>query len=161
VAWQDELALIESVLKGYPNSIAKADALRAVRVLQATLPAAPTVQEPVAWLYPEGLEALQNGKCWTAYPTKHDGCNIPLCAPSAAQPAVLEGWIAVSDRLPLEDDGEVLVLMRDGRHEIAWATYWHGASNAFAQWTFRDPDEDETPTHWMKIAAAPEKGGEA
>ena len=39
-AWQDELALIEAVLKGYPNSIAKADALRAVRVLQAIPPAA-------------------------------------------------------------------------------------------------------------------------
>ena len=62
-------------------------------------------------------------------------------------------WIAVSDRVPLEEDGEVLVQMRDGRHEIAWATYWHGASNAFAQWTFRDPDEDETPTHWMTIPA--------
>ena len=34
--WLDELTLIEAVLKGYPNSIAKADALRAVRVLQAT-----------------------------------------------------------------------------------------------------------------------------
>ena len=68
-----------------------------------------------------------------------------------------EGWIAVSDRLPLEEDGEVLVRMRDGRYEIAWANYWHGASNAFAQWTFRDPDEDETPTHWMKIAAAPQQ----
>ena len=40
--------------------------------------AAQTVQEPVAWLYPEGLEALQNGKCWTAYPTEHEDCNIPL-----------------------------------------------------------------------------------
>jgi hypothetical protein len=38
--WSDELALIESVLKGYPDSIAKADALRAVRGLQATPPAA-------------------------------------------------------------------------------------------------------------------------
>jgi hypothetical protein len=36
--WSDELALIESVLKGYPDSIAKADALRAVRGLQATPP---------------------------------------------------------------------------------------------------------------------------
>ena len=35
-------------------------------------------QEPVAWLYSEGLKALQDSKCWTAYPTKHDGCNIPL-----------------------------------------------------------------------------------
>ena len=65
-----------------------------------------------------------------------------------AEPA---GWIAVSDRLPLEADGEVLVRMRDGRHEIAWATYWHGANTGFAEWTFRDQDEDETPTHWMPI----------
>ena len=36
------------------------------------------VQEPVAWLYPEGLKALQNGKCWTAYPTQHEDCNTPL-----------------------------------------------------------------------------------
>ena len=36
------------------------------------------VQEPVAWLYPEGLEALQAGKCWTAYPRSHEDCNIPL-----------------------------------------------------------------------------------
>lgn len=66
----------------------------------------------------------------------------------------LTGWIAVSDRLPAEADGEVLVRMRDGRCEIAWATYWHGASNGFAQWTFRDPDEEEAPTHWMPIPAA-------
>lgn len=39
---------------------------------------AQTVQEPVAWLYPEGLKALQNGKCWTAYPTQHEDCNTPL-----------------------------------------------------------------------------------
>ena len=67
------------------------------------------------------------------------------------------GWIAVSDRLPLEADGEVLARMRDGRPEIAWATYWHGANNGFAQWTFRDPDEDETPTHWMPLPAAPKE----
>ena len=36
------------------------------------------VQEPLAWLYPEGLEALQNGKCWTAYPRAQEDCNIPL-----------------------------------------------------------------------------------
>lgn len=66
----------------------------------------------------------------------------------------LTDWVAVSDRLPAEEDGEVLVKMRDGRCEIAWATYWHGASNDFAQWTFRDPDEYEAPTHWMLIPAA-------
>jgi hypothetical protein len=36
---------------------------------------------PVAWLYPEGLEALQKGKCWTAYGTKQgDDCSIPVFA---------------------------------------------------------------------------------
>ena len=65
----------------------------------AALKAQQPVQQPVAWLYPEGLEALQNGKCWTAYPTKHDGCNIPLCAPPAAQPAPV----------PLTDMAKILV----------------------------------------------------
>jgi hypothetical protein len=64
---------------------------KAITAIKQAL-AAPTVQEPVAWLYPEGLEALQNGKCWTAYPTKHDGCNIPLCAPPAAQ----RQWVGLS-----------------------------------------------------------------
>ena len=41
--------------------------------------AQPAQQEPVAWLYPEGLEALKAGKCWTAYGTKQDdNCNIPV-----------------------------------------------------------------------------------
>ena len=45
------------------------------------------VQEPVAWLYPEGLEALQRGKCWTAYGTKQDDdCNIPVYLNAAVAP---------------------------------------------------------------------------
>ena len=48
--------------------------------------------------------------------------------------------------------------MRDGRCEIAWAVYWHGASNSFASWSFRDPDEDESPTHWMPLPPAPSLG---
>ena len=35
-------------------------------------------QEPVAWVYPEGLEALKNGKPWTAYGTKQEANNIAL-----------------------------------------------------------------------------------
>ena len=31
------------------------------------LPAAQPEQEPVAWVYPEGLDALKAGKPWTAY----------------------------------------------------------------------------------------------
>ena len=55
------------------------------------------VQEPVAWLYPEGLKALQNGKCWTAYPTQHEDCNTPLYIamppmPVQEQQAEQIGW---------------------------------------------------------------------
>ena len=87
-----------------------------------------------------------------AYKEQVDAHEAAITAGRAALAnAEPEGWIAVSDRLPLEADGEVLVRMRDGRHEIAWATYWHGANTGFAEWTFRDQDEDETPTHWMQI----------
>ena len=72
----------------------------------------------------------------------------------AAPPAV-PAWLSASNP-PTESQGEVLVLMQDGTCEIAWATYWHGSSNAFAGWTFRDPDmEDAQPTHWMPLPAAP------
>ena len=62
--------------------------------------AAQTVQEPVAWLYPEGFGALQNGKCWTAYPTKHEDCNIPLYTALPQRP-----WVGLTEqeRNDLED----------------------------------------------------------
>ena len=45
--------------------------------------------QPVAWLYPEGLEALKAGKCWTAYGTKQDdNCNIPVYLNAAVAPKV-------------------------------------------------------------------------
>ena len=69
----------------------------------------------------------------------------------APQPVVREPQWSPASTPPKESDGEVLVRMADGRCEIAWATYWHGSSNAFAQWTFRDPDEEETPVEWMLI----------
>ena len=34
-------------------------------------------QEPIAWVYQEGLEALKSGRPWTAYGSKGDG-RIPL-----------------------------------------------------------------------------------
>ena len=34
--------------------------------------------EPVAWVYPEGLEAFKNGKCWTAYGTHQNEQMSPL-----------------------------------------------------------------------------------
>jgi hypothetical protein len=45
-------------------------------------------------------------------------------------------WIPVAERLPKESDRTVAVLLDNGEPAVAWATYWHGASNAFAEWTF-------------------------
>jgi hypothetical protein len=45
--------------------------------------------QPVAWLYPAGLEALKAGKCWTAYGTKQDdNCNISVYLNAAVAPKV-------------------------------------------------------------------------
>lgn len=81
-----------------------------------------------------------------------------------AQAGVQTGWIKASDRVPLESDGEVFVRFTDGSVGTAWATYWHGASNGFAQWSHPDPEEDRTVAYWMKppmLAAAPKEGGAA
>jgi hypothetical protein len=90
--WQDELALIEAVLNGYPDSMAKADALRAVRVLQANPPAAqpaPTVQEPVWWPRPED-QPIDNGPDHEDGPDE-EGFSGPRPWNSYAQPAPEKG----------------------------------------------------------------------
>ncbi len=101
------------------------------------------------------------GWCWSHdHFTEGKGTPVgwlPIAAPiaqTAPQPEQ-SGWINAAERVPAEDDGEVLALMDDGTCEIAWASYWHGARTDFAGWTFRDPDEDRTPTHWMPLPAAP------
>lgn len=77
---------------------------------------------------------------------------------SEATAAQQDGWISVDDRLPLESDSTVAVLMDDGSVLTAWATYWHGASNKFARWTFPiDPDGADV-THWTPLPAAPANG---
>jgi len=107
--------------------------------------------EPVAFKF----------RCNDSYEMFHDveppddaydeGSLVPLFAAPQAVPA----WLPASNP-PTEAQGEVLVLMRDGTCEIAWTTYWHGSSNAFAGWMFRDPDmEDATPTHWMPLPTPP------
>lgn len=50
--------------------------LEAIEALRAAL--AQPEQEPVAWVYPDGLEALKNRKCWTAYGTHQNGMMRPL-----------------------------------------------------------------------------------
>jgi hypothetical protein len=76
-------------------------------------PAQPAVQEPLAWLYPEGLAALQNGKCWTAYPTMHDGCNIPIyTSPTAAVPdAITDNGESVEYRSGWNDCRQAMMEM--------------------------------------------------
>ena len=62
------------------------------------------MQEPVAWLYPEGLKALQNGKCWTAYPTQHEDCNTPLYIAMPPMP-VQRPWQGMTEQdMPSGED---------------------------------------------------------
>lgn len=73
------------------------------------------VQEPLAWLYPEGLEALQAGKCWTAYPRSHEDCNIPLYTtpPQQRQPlAASEILNMMPGSIPAEYDGPLMEFAR-------------------------------------------------
>lgn len=118
-------------------------------LLNATLPAG-VAQKPVGFMNAGHVYELEQKRMpyGYVYAEEETGADVALYT-AIKQPR----WIAVSDKLPTEEDGEVLVRMRDGRHEIAWATYWHsgGATLDFAQWTFRDPDETEVPTHWQRI----------
>lgn len=48
--------------------------------------------EPVAWVYPDGFEALQNRKCWTVYGTHQNGMMRPLyAAPQKKE------WVGLTD----------------------------------------------------------------
>lgn len=100
--------------------------------------------EPVAW-----AATSEDGDVEALGMNQSRRFDTPLYL--APQSVVREPQWSPASTPPKESDGEVLVRMADGRCEIAWATYWHGSSNAFAQWTFRDPDEEETPVEWMLI----------
>ena len=109
----------------------------------------PVTTDPVAWFYTE------NGEVMFGHP---NGYRPPDARPlvfgdTHPAPGVPDGWVSASDRVPLESDGEVFVRFTDGSIGTAWATYWHGASNEFAQWTHPDPDEDRTVKYWMRAPA--------
>lgn len=59
-------------------------------------------------------------------------------------------WIEESAEVPLESDGEVFVRFTDGSIGTGWATYWHGASQAFNRWSHPDPDESRQVDVWMR-----------
>lgn len=61
-----------SIVTMYPHKVAT-DAAGPLRERLAR-----KEQEPVAWVYPDGLEALKNGKCWTAYGTHQNKMMSPL-----------------------------------------------------------------------------------
>jgi len=60
------------------------DNVDAILALRAAIEQA---QEPVAWVYQEGLEALKSGKPWTAYGSSGEG-RIPLYLNDAVAPRV-------------------------------------------------------------------------
>jgi hypothetical protein len=72
-------------------------------------------------------------------------------------PAATAQWIPISEQLPKEDQMTVAVLMEDRSILTGWASYWHGASNKFAQWNFPFDVDDSTVTHWMPLPPPPEQ----
>lgn len=57
----------------YNDAVLKWEAVTAIKEALAQ-----TEQEPVAWVYPEGLDALKAGKPWTAYGTRQEPNNTAL-----------------------------------------------------------------------------------
>lgn len=85
-----------------------------------------------------------------------DGAKAALRAHIATRPQG-DGWIACSESLPAEGE-TCLVALNDGTILSAWPVYWHGASNAFAQWSFPLGEWPDAPvTHWRPLPAPPTK----
>jgi hypothetical protein len=102
-AMQQALELIERLNKhGWILADFETEVYAALDSLKAALEQ--PVQEPVAWLYPEGFEALQAGKCWTAYPTQHEDCNTPLYIAMPPMP-VQRPWVGLTEQdMPSGED---------------------------------------------------------
>ena len=68
-------------------------------------------QKPVAWVYPEALEAFQQGKPWTAYGEDGSGPNpdgverIPLYT---TPPAAQRQWVGLTDEEAMQTWGLVV-----------------------------------------------------
>jgi hypothetical protein len=103
------------------------------------------VQEPVAWLYPEGLEALQNGKCWTAYPRSHEDCNIPLyiATPPQQQAEPLPEWPLIKNILD-EYGLDAIAFVADWKaaQQQAEPIAWDKPSASFDEWWDSDRRRD-------------------
>lgn len=85
-------------------------------------------QKPVAWVYPEGLEALKSGKPWTAYGTRQEPNNTALYL--SPQPDIPPyAWVTFT---PYGDEDDV------------W--YENPEGQLLEGWTYK-PLYDTTPPH--------------
>jgi len=73
-------------------------------------------QEPVAWVYPEGLEALKAGKPWTAYGTRQEPDNTALYL--SPQPDIAPyAWVTFT---PYGDEDDVWYENPEGQLLEGW-----------------------------------------
>ena len=73
-------------------------------------------QEPVAWVYPEGLEALKAGKPWTAYGTRQEPNNTALYL--SPQPDIAPyAWVTFT---PYGDEDDVWYENPEGQLLEGW-----------------------------------------
>ena len=104
-------------------------------------------QEPVAWVYPEGLEALKAGKPWTAYGTRQEPNNTALYL--SPQPEIPPyAWVTFT---PYGDEDDVWYENPEGQLLEGW-TYkplydttptqrpWVGLDNDDLIWIYSNSD---------------------
>jgi hypothetical protein len=96
---------------------------------------------------------------------EHEHLNCPACGGSGHVEDARAGWIAVADRLPEPDAGEVLVWLTGGRCAF---DEWHmhredpigmGGPTLEMGYMWRDYDFEEI-THWRPLPAAPALEGQ-
>jgi hypothetical protein len=123
------------------------------------------VQETVAWLYPEGLEALKAGKCWTAYGTKQDdNCNIPVYLNAAVAPKVepvkteCDGFDShpaapVQEPVAWQVNGSSMVVREDWIERLHWCFEYVATGRAVPDsWVpvlYTTPPAAQRPLIWL------------
>lgn len=72
-------------------------------------------------------------------------------------PAIPDGWVACSERMPPPKTGVIVGCLFGRNWATKWATYLPYHPDAH-QSGFLMPGGSWTPTHWMPIPAAPQQG---
>ena len=114
-------------------------------------------QEPVAWVYPEGLEALRAGKPWTAYGTRQEPNNTAFYL--SPQPDIAPyAWVTFT---PYGDEDDVWYENPEGQLLEGW-TYKPLYDTTPPQRTWVGLTDEEVyriafeleGEHWRKIVDA-------